>query len=57
MKKLFPKILIVCLVLLVAFAVVACDKQEQETEPDAPIEYETATYTVTYKSDCPTDSI
>ena len=55
MKKLFPKILIVCLAVLLAIFVVACNKQQQEQEQDAPIEYETATYTVTFKSDCPTD--
>ncbi len=51
MKKLFPKILIVLLLVLLAVSVVACNNNNQESQdPDAPVEYETATYTVKFVS-------
>lgn len=51
MKKLFPKILVICMLVLLLIAVVACNKKTPEpTEEDTPQEYEVATYTVTFVS-------
>lgn len=47
MKKLLPKILIIMLVVLLALAMAACHKKSNDT-PEAPNEYETATYNVTF---------
>lgn len=54
MKKLFPKIIIICVfVLLLAMLFVACNKQNNSETPsqdEDPVPYEPATYTVTFVS-------
>ena len=51
MKKLFPKILIVLLAVLMAVLLVSCGKKNETPEEDKPNEYETATYTVRFNPD------
>ena len=52
MKRLFPKIIIVCALVLLATIFVACNKRTNPSTPasDDPVPYEPATYTVTYVS-------
>ena len=53
MKKLFPKILIVLLAVLMAVLLVSCGKKNETPEEDKPNEYEVATYSVTFNSATP----
>ena len=50
MKKLFPKILILALVVLLAVSIVACNKNKQKQEEQGHNEYEVTLYTVTYST-------
>jgi len=50
MKKLFPKILILALAVLLAVFIAACDKKAESSSDEGHNEYETTLYTVTYST-------